>query len=238
MLERTEILSRCKFWSPDNRSRNLCAEPFQPLIGKTKLYFRDYVDWGLKLMVPRSNLFGRQMQEEYTAKKTKIVEARLELCGQRCLKENPVAACWVPLKENESLICNFDGHHRARYSGKFKEANEIDAIPTIVYTPEVLFYIVEKHGVEMGSSVPRDPEDLIGRLRAQIIFARESFREAKKDKDGEPIGKPMPRDKEPVSVKAGTIDELINKFPPFTIPSEEAIIQQEVLRERVLAGVL
>lgn len=151
-----------------------CKTPFSTIQGEVAdLDFRDYLGWGVGLMLPRNIIFGTQPKWEYIEYKRRVVEAKLAKCGIKCLEENPIPICLVPYNKGSRLAA-LDAHHRARYSGKFN----MPELPSVVYTPEVATHIFQQHGIR---PVPRDVTDLIAILNEQMEVTVESFRGRSQD---------------------------------------------------------
>lgn len=100
-------------------------------------------DRGVRLLIPRAFLFGRQTPQEYDNKKRKQIEKALESNTEGFLRENPVIICAVFL-ESELLLAIIDGHHRNRYAGLY----QIDPLPCIVCTPDIMVEVINSHKPE------------------------------------------------------------------------------------------
>lgn len=99
---------------------------------------------GLRLLIPRIHIFGRQLPGEYGGIKRRQVVAALNKDGVNYLLENPIITCAVSVG-SQLLLAIIDGHHRNRYSGLYPK---ITLMPCIVSTPEVLVEILNSHRSE------------------------------------------------------------------------------------------
>lgn len=123
---------------------------------------------GLRLLIPRVYIFGRQLPGEYGGMKRRQVVEALNNDGFNYLLENPIITCAVTVG-NQLLLTIIDGHHRNRYSGLYPEIN---LMPCIVNTPEVLVEILnsqrpEGKKIDPGTfikSLLRDTSEVVGVL--------------------------------------------------------------------------
>lgn len=123
---------------PFNTSQYSQVEQAIPPVEQVRLYRSP--EWegvqppeteGARLMVPRFNIFGIQPAEDYSRiTERKIIEG-YQQDGINLLYESPVWLCAL-IKNSITTLALMDGHHRARYAGKF----DIHMIPSIVFTPE------------------------------------------------------------------------------------------------------
>ncbi|MDP3988269.1 MAG: hypothetical protein Q8P80_03945 [Candidatus Levybacteria bacterium] len=161
-----------------------------------KINFKEYEGIGMKLMIPRINLFGTQRITEYNKRSRRILEAQLSKCGVNCLKDNPPIVCAISDLRCITLAV-VDGNHRVRYSGNFRG---IRAIPCLVYTPEQLAYIKNlnpKNGQE-------SPYGLSRRILRDVSESLDSFSHSK-----------MPDEKYQRLLEADNYDKLGEIFPSF-----------------------
>lgn len=86
-----------------------------------------------RLLIPRTYLYGIQTKEEYDECKRNSVEKDLIKQGINYLINEPILACGVTGRQTTQLFI-VDGHHRARYSGRFK----IHSLPCLIATPTQL----------------------------------------------------------------------------------------------------
>ncbi len=108
-----------------------------------------------RLLIPRIHLFGIQTREEYDGCKRSSVERRLAQQGINYLNENPILVCAIPNKNIQLFI--IDGHHRARYSGKFRISN----LPCLIATPEQVIDALRENGDSNPLSTDALVQDLI-----------------------------------------------------------------------------
>lgn len=100
-------------------------------------------DRGIKLLIPRSNLFGRQAPQEYDNTKRRQIEFALGSEGIDFLLHNPIIVCAVPLN-NQLLLAIMDGHHRNRYAGLY----QISVMPSLICTPEIMVDVINSNKSE------------------------------------------------------------------------------------------
>ena len=100
-------------------------------------------DRGVRLLIPRNYLFGRQASQEYDNRKRRQIEQALKSDGVNFLRENPVIICAVSLN-NQLLLAIIDGHHRNRYAGLYR----ILDMPCIVCTPDVMVEVINSNKPE------------------------------------------------------------------------------------------
>lgn len=149
-------------------------------------------DRGVRLLIPRAFLFGRQNPQEYDNTKRRQIEKALENNKEGFLRENPVIICAVFL-ESELLLAIIDGHHRNRYAGLYRT----DLLPCIVCTPDVMVEVINSH----------KPED---KKITQEVFIQQLIRET-----AEALAT-LPENKQPKALpNISNIDELKMRFGSF-----------------------
>lgn len=139
---------------------------------------------GERLTIPRIFLYGTQELGEYSEENRRSIEGLLQEHGKSFLEQNPILVCAIPHQTGMTLAI-IDGHHRARYSGKF----HINEIPSIVLTPDELADIKNKHNQTKGNGKPPTTGDLVAKeLLHSIAIAAESFsRRMPPEKKSHPI---------------------------------------------------
>lgn len=130
---------------------------------------------GMRLEVPRFNIFGIQPIQEYSSKTERRVRAALKSQGKEYLYKNPVDLCAMSGNGIITLAL-LDGHHRTRFAGCYG----ITTIPSIIYTPE--------QALEWWNNNPRNqmkfdsPIHLQSWLQSGITEAMSTFQTMKDSK--------------------------------------------------------
>ena len=150
------------------------------------------------LLIPRINLFGTQTATEYSSNKRRLVESALTKQGINFLTEHPILTCAVT-KPEETALYIIDGHHRARYSGRFRIFN----IPCLVITLSELAQALIQDQQDVSENILTE-ENLLSKLITDSAEAIISFSKLREDK--------YPR----VIRGISTLQELITKFQSFT----------------------
>lgn len=122
---------------------------------------------GLRLIIPKVFLHGRQNKEEYSNKKRKQVEVALNKDGINFLLENPIIVCAISVK-NQLLLTIIDGHHRSRYASLYG----ISDIPCIVCTISTIADVINRHKLETEKV---SAQVLKMRLTEETLAAANSF---------------------------------------------------------------
>lgn len=142
-MERTEIPS----FEPTFTDQPTYGDLSAPTVAQIKLYRSP--EWegvlspeigGTRLMVPRFNIFGIQPVEDYSRVTEREIVEGYRQSGMNLLYESPVWLCAMG-KNSIMTLALIDGHHRARYAGKFG----IHLIPSIVFTPEEAATLWNRH---------------------------------------------------------------------------------------------
>lgn len=147
-------------------------------------------DRGVRLLIPRAYIWGRQASREYENRKRRQIEEVLRN-DENFLLNNPIIICAVPLGA-QLLLAIIDGHHRNRYSGLYG----ISVMPCIVCTPEVMVEVINSN----------KPED---KKIDQGVFIEQLRRETAEALLSLPDGK------RPTYFPTLNIDELKTRFAGF-----------------------
>ncbi len=152
-------------------------------------------DQPLKLVIPRSFLWGSQPREHYCHSSRRRVCQQLKQFGTEFLIQNPPIV-FAQAESNCSRIVIFDGHHRVRNAPRFG----ITKIPCLVYDPKQLFDHNKKNYPEEFTS---DMNTFLGVLEKRITWTLESFRN-------------LPDNKQPSFITGiHSINQLKERFPSF-----------------------
>lgn len=145
-------------------------------------------EFGVPLVIPQRNIFGRQTLDEYSRSKTLSVDAEFKAHGPAFLERNPVVSCPLTLGEG-LMIATLDGHHRSRRAPKWSIYN----IPNLLLPIHIAAQIYKK-----------DPAEFEDQLFQAVLETQQSF------------SRLMPDGKQPRIITARSVEELQAVFPSFT----------------------
>ncbi|MBP9716840.1 MAG: hypothetical protein KBD51_02750 [Candidatus Levybacteria bacterium] len=135
---------------------------------------------GLRIDIPRWNIFGRQTGDEYSQGKSLRVIRALEHDPEGYLRKDPILVCLVPKSADESALVIVDGHHRFRESGRVQYVsregvrNVYDRVPSMVFTPDEMADLLNRSGHE-ANGLPYTGEILTSSLLLEVADAESDF---------------------------------------------------------------
>lgn len=166
-----------------------------------------------RILIPRCYLFGTQTASEYSVNKRRRIEKALSEQGFNFLIQNPALVC-ADLNPKGVNLFIVDGHHRARYSGRYN----IHDIPCVVLSANQLLFAINTQRSRSEENTISET-DLLRRLRTDASEATTSF-------------KSLPDFKQPRGIcRISSVRELKSMFaissvvPEYSpdMPKEEAL---------------
>ena len=127
---------------------------------------KEILSQGVKMLIPRQYLHGRQDSNSYGKRKRELVEGHLFQKGVEFLINEPIIACALSARDGLQMVV-VDGHHRVRYSSAFGIKN----IPSVIYSPQQLV-----EAFNLRNSTHFDANSLTEQLRNEVNQAYSSFR--------------------------------------------------------------
>ncbi|GEM_PF-3120587 len=136
---------------------------------------------GLRIDIPRSSIYGRQIDDEYSQDKSLRVIKALEDDPEGYLRREPILVCLVPKSLDESVLVIVDGHHRFRESGRVirigvsgERQKVYSHVPSIVFTPAEMADLLNKSG-HFSGGLPYTEEILTSSLLLEAAEAEQDF---------------------------------------------------------------